>query len=51
MRIYGLMNVDDSGGVDLDEFARFAWKNQGCLLLAHLYQERMRQVVFGKEFW
>jgi hypothetical protein len=51
MRIYALMNLDDSGGVDLDEFQPFAERNDGALGMAHCFLERMRSVVFGRDFW
>jgi hypothetical protein len=51
MRMYSLLDLDDSSGVDLGEFAPFASRNDGVLVLAHMYQEQLRKVTFGRAFW
>ena len=51
VRMLSLMDLDDSSGVDLSEFQPFAQRNDGCLILSHMYCEQLRKVTFGRTFW
>ena len=49
--IFGMMDVDGSGGVGYDEFVIFSKQNPIFLYYAHWYQMSMRSSVFGEQYW
>ena len=49
--IFAFLDVDGSGGVGFDEFLVFSKQNPIFLYYGHWYQTRMREAIFGEQYW
>jgi len=49
--IFAFLDVDGSGGVGFDEFLVFSKQNPLFLYYGHWYQTRMREAIFGEQYW
>ena len=50
--IFALINLDDSSGIDLEEYIPFVRENRGMLLMGHAFLTHLREITLGgKTFW
>jgi hypothetical protein len=49
--LYAHIDQDMSGGIDYQEFRKFALENRIFLLYGFWFQSQLRKTLFGEDYW